>query len=98
MESLTGIEDRKCFLIHLPTGEQNAVVESVRELLDHLFVIDTISAAEKVRGLTLEQVFVNFKTELGRDGHESAFLWFGKGGWLVSGKGGVSDLIFAWKE
>lgn len=80
MESLVGIKNSKSFLIQLSTGEQNVAVESVCKLLDHPFIINAGSAAEKVRGWSFEKEFVDLDAELGRDGRESEPLWLEKGG------------------
>ena len=90
MEGLAGIEDRKCFLVNCSAGEQYAAVERVCKPLDHLVVIDTGSAAEKVRDWSLEKVFVDYEAELGRDGRKSRPLWFEKGG--------ASRKVFAWRR
>lgn len=61
MKSLAGIEGRKCFVVPSLVGEYNAGVESVCKLLNHLVVIDTGSAAEKVRGRSLERLSVDLR-------------------------------------
>ncbi len=79
MESLADIENRKCFLVELSTGEQYIVIESMCKVLDHVFIIDTGSATEEVPGWD-EEVTVDFEAKLARDGRESGPLWVFKGG------------------
>ncbi len=80
MKSLAGIEDRKCFIVNLAAGEENAAVESVRKLLNHHFIIDTRSASKEMLSWSLEKMIVDLETKLGRDGRESGTLWLQKEG------------------